>query len=100
MWVITIYLYYCLTLPACRNTQTLTDEQNLWIKTSTEKIYQLIRETPPDGETFAKTVEHILEREEYWNRWKNSVCPDFEKKPTDTETGKKLTKRFVSVTER
>ncbi|XP_053393953.1 THO complex subunit 1-like isoform X2 [Mercenaria mercenaria] len=62
---------------------TLSDEQSNWIKSSTEKIYQLIKETPPDGEKFAKTVEHILEREEHWNRWKNDGCPDFERKPAD-----------------
>lgn len=74
-----------------RNAQTLTDEQNNWMKTSLEKIYQLIRETPPDGEKFAKTVEHILDREEHWNKWKNEGCPDFERKPTDD--GKKAQKR-------
>lgn len=74
---------------------TLSDEQNGWIKASTEKIYQLIRETPPDGEKFAKTVEHILEREEHWNKWKNDGCPDFERKPADTDTSKKLQRKWV-----
>lgn len=64
-------------------TQVLTDDQSNWIKASTEKIYQLIKETPPDGEKFAKTVDHILEREEHWNSWKNDGCPDFEKKITE-----------------
>lgn len=75
------------------NTMTLSDEQNNWIKTSTEKIYQLIRETPPDGEKFAKTVEHMLEREEFWNRWKNDGCPDFERKAVETDSNKKLQRK-------
>jgi len=77
-----------------RNAQALSDEQNNWMKASTEKIYQLIKETPPDGEKFAKTVEHILEREEHWNSWKNEGCPDFERKPTDGD-GKKLQRRYT-----
>ena len=28
-----------------------------WMKTTQESLYQLIKETPPDGEQFAKTVE-------------------------------------------
>lgn len=72
----------------------LTDDQSNWIKSSTEKIYQLIRETPPDGEKFSQTVEHILEREEHWNSWKNDGCPDFERKPAeDSKKAQKKAKR-------
>jgi len=65
------------------NTQVLNDEQTTWIKNSVSKVYQLLKETPPDGELFASSVKHILEREEIWNKWKNEGCPDFvaEKKP-------------------
>ena len=35
----------------------LADDQAQWVKAMTEKIYQLIRETPPDGDTFAKAIE-------------------------------------------
>lgn len=34
-----------------------------------------MKETPPDGETFAKIVKNILNREELWNSWKNDGCP-------------------------
>lgn len=37
--------------------QNLSDEQNQWIKTIQDKVYQLIRETPPDGEQFCKIVQ-------------------------------------------
>ena len=71
-----------------RPTQVLTDDQSAWIKARTDQIYELIRETPPDGAKFAATVTHMLEREEHWNAWKNDGCPDFEKKPEEGETRK------------
>ncbi|XP_014782757.1 THO complex subunit 1 [Octopus bimaculoides] len=57
----------------------LSEEQNVWIKTTEEWVYQLLKETPPDGETFAKSILHILRREENWNAWKNEGCPLFER---------------------
>ena len=35
----------------------LTDDQSNWLKNAEDKVYQLIRETPPDGVQFAKTIE-------------------------------------------
>ena len=40
-----------------RATQTLSEEQTQWVKTSEEKVYQLIRETPPGGDKFADIVK-------------------------------------------
>nr|XP_003219703.1 PREDICTED: THO complex subunit 1 [Anolis carolinensis] len=57
----------------------LTDEQSLWIEDTTKLVYQLLSENPPDGERFAKMVEHILNTEENWNSWKNEGCPSFVK---------------------
>lgn len=57
--------------------QVLAEEQSNWIKASTEKVYTLLKETPPDGELFSKSIVHILSREEYWNSWKNGGCPSF-----------------------
>lgn len=63
----------------------LTEEQLAWIKDTTERIYKLLEETPPDGASFAKHVSHILKREEYWNNWKNEGCPNFKEVKQDTE---------------
>ncbi|ESP02473.1 hypothetical protein LOTGIDRAFT_138363 [Lottia gigantea] len=70
--------------------QTLTDDQTAWIKTATEKVTSLIKETPPDGDKFAESVDHILQREENWNNWKNEGCISYvreklsqEKEPTE-----------------
>lgn len=57
----------------------LLDEQSLWIEDTTKLVHQLLCETPPDGEKFSKTVEHILNTEENWNSWKNEGCPSFVK---------------------
>ena len=40
-----------------RSGLVLTDEQTTWVKTASETVYKLLRETPPDGETFAKSIE-------------------------------------------
>lgn len=53
----------------------LKTEQKEWVQTTTEKIYDLLRETPPDGQAFSEIVANILKREEYWNIWKNDGCP-------------------------
>ena len=37
--------------------QILADDQATWIKQTTDKIYQALKETPPDGDKFAKVIE-------------------------------------------
>ncbi|XP_071451674.1 THO complex subunit 1 isoform X2 [Hetaerina americana] len=54
-------------------------EQSDWVKETTDLIYRLLAETPPDGTAFAQAVRHILKREEHWNSWKNEGCPVFQK---------------------
>ncbi|XP_051555581.1 THO complex subunit 1-like [Myxocyprinus asiaticus] len=64
----------------------LNDDQTLWIEDTTKLVYQLLRETPPDGDKFASMVEHILNTEENWNSWKNEGCPSFVKeRPAETK---------------
>ncbi|XP_051990979.1 THO complex subunit 1-like [Xyrauchen texanus] len=64
----------------------LNDDQTLWIEDTTKVVYQLLRETPPDGDKFASMVEHILNTEENWNSWKNEGCPSFVKeRPAETK---------------
>lgn len=55
-----------------RESQKLTEEQIAWASGTTEKIYSLLRDTPPDGIAFAETIQHILKV--YWfclhrNKW-------------------------------
>ncbi|XP_044749657.1 THO complex subunit 1 [Coccinella septempunctata] len=63
----------------------LKSDQKDWIQSTTEKIYKLLRETPPDGEKFAEIVSNILSREEHWNAWKNDGCPEFKKQSVVNE---------------
>lgn len=51
-------------------------------------MYQLIEETPPNGKRFARTVKHMLSREEMWNNWKNEGCKEF-KKPDESASNDK-----------
>ncbi|XP_033116489.1 THO complex subunit 1-like [Anneissia japonica] len=81
-----LYQYLNQTVKFKTGTHVLTDEMSNHIKESTEVVYMLLRETPPNGEEFAKTVEHILTREEHWNDWKNKGCPTFVlERPKDGE---------------
>lgn len=59
----------------------LTDAQALWIKEATERVYSLIKETPPCGEEFATYIRQVLAREQTWISWKNEGCPSYEKEP-------------------
>lgn len=64
----------------------MKNDQKEWIQSSTEKVYFLLRETPPDGKAFAEIVANILSREEYWNAWKNDGCPELKKTVLLVET--------------
>ncbi|XP_060521343.1 THO complex subunit 1 [Cylas formicarius] len=57
----------------------LKTDQKEWIQSATEKVYNLLKETPPDGERFAEIIKNILKREELWNVWKNDGCPEIKK---------------------
>lgn len=63
------------------SSHVLTDAQALWINDTTEKVYKLLEETPPDGADFAKYIKQVLAREESWITWKNDGCPSYEKPP-------------------
>ncbi|ESO02904.1 hypothetical protein HELRODRAFT_81226, partial [Helobdella robusta] len=58
----------------------LSEDQISWIADATKTVYELLEETPTDGELFAKTVKHTLDREENWIAWKNDGCASFIKK--------------------
>ena len=62
-------------------TQALSDSQELWVKEMTNKLYQLLQETPPNGVRFAAYVKEVLQAEEVWITWKNDGCQSFERQP-------------------
>ncbi|XP_045495880.1 THO complex subunit 1 [Colias croceus] len=59
--------------------QELKTDQSEWVQETTNIIYKLLSETPPDGKCFVECVKSILKREEHWNSWKNDGCPEFQK---------------------
>jgi len=70
--------------------QTLSGDQDRWVGETTKKIYKLLEETPPNGPEFAKSVRHILRREDHWNKWKNEGCPSLAKKVDGNESIKNI----------
>ena len=57
----------------------LSESQGQLVTDMSAKVYQLLEETPPDGQRFADYVRHALKREETWIAWKNDGCPSFER---------------------
>ncbi|XP_012262168.2 THO complex subunit 1 [Athalia rosae] len=62
----------------------LKPDQVEWVKATTDQVYSLLAETPPNGSNFAETVRNILKREEHWNAWKNYGCPPFKRPAPET----------------
>lgn len=67
-----IFKFFCYFF---RESFELNSTQKEFVQTMIEKIYSLLKETPPDGEKFAQIVVNIFQREEHWNIWKNEGCP-------------------------
>ncbi|XP_068156737.1 THO complex subunit 1 [Drosophila tropicalis] len=65
----------------------LTPAQAEFINETEPRVFKLLEETPPYGRRFARTVQHMLIREEMWNNWKNEGCKEFKKpeNPPDIE---------------
>lgn len=74
--------------------ETLKEE----IKSCEERVKKLLVMTPPKGEKFLQSIEHILERERNWVWWKRDGCAPFEKQPMEKKTvrdgGKKRRPRW------
>ncbi|KAK2989882.1 hypothetical protein RJ640_015214, partial [Escallonia rubra] len=62
--------------------ETLKEE----LKTCEDRVKKLLTVTPPKGEEFLRSIEHILERERNWVWWKRDGCPPFEKQPIEKKS--------------
>lgn len=56
-----------------------TDAQ--WVQETITKATAELRATAPGGPSFTDTVNVISEREKNWVKWKNDMCPPFDKEP-------------------
>ncbi|XP_029044861.1 THO complex subunit 1 isoform X3 [Osmia bicornis bicornis] len=81
-----LFQYLNSTVKFKAETHELKPDQVDWVKATTEQVYALLAETPPDGPAFAETVKNILKREEHWNAWKNEGCPPFKKPAPDSSS--------------
>ncbi|XP_056629583.1 THO complex subunit 1 [Diorhabda sublineata] len=87
-----VFQYFTSTVKFKSDAYELKNDQKEWISTNTEKVYNLLRETPPDGEEFAQIVKNLMHREELWNAWKNDSCPEIKKtlpQPVEVSESKK-----------
>lgn len=60
--ILIVYLYQIriLVIILLSDNQELKVQEAEWVKETTDRVYSLLKETPPDGESFSKAVEHIL----------------------------------------
>ncbi|KIO06973.1 hypothetical protein M404DRAFT_137213 [Pisolithus tinctorius Marx 270] len=70
---------------------TLEPADAQWVQETITKATAELRSTAPGGPAFADTVNVIFDRERNWVRWKNDMCPPFDKEPWDEEVdGKRV----------
>jgi len=70
---------------------TLEDSEAQWVQETITKVLEELKQTTPNGRTFADTVSAILEREKNWVKWKSELCTPFDKESWSQEVdGKKL----------
>lgn len=63
-----------------------TLEEDLeWVHDTINKANEELRQTAPNGRSFADTVQVILEREKTWTKWKNELCAPFDKEAWSQE---------------
>lgn len=55
--------------------QVLSSSNLDWVNDTWKQVISLLSDTPPDGKNFSAAVEHLMNREEAWNGWKNEGCP-------------------------
>ncbi|CAH4028864.1 THO complex subunit 1 [Pieris brassicae] len=81
-----LFQYLTTTVKFKLESQELKSDQSEWVKDTTNLVYKLLGETPPDGKRFVECVKSILKREEHWNNWKNDGCPEFQKPKPAVQT--------------
>ena len=77
--ILILFQYLKVSIKFKSSSQVLTESQVQLVTDMTAKVYQLLEETPPDGQRFADYIRHVLEREETWITWKNDGCPSYER---------------------
>ncbi|KAJ0969005.1 hypothetical protein J5N97_021882 [Dioscorea zingiberensis] len=81
-----LILFDYLKAPGKNDKDVPSESMKEEIRTCEERVKKLIKLTPPKGEEFLQSIEHILEREKNWVWWKRDGCPAFEKQPIERKT--------------
>lgn len=74
-----LILFDYLKAPGKSEKDLLSETMKEEIKSCEERVKKLLVMTPPKGNEFLHSIEHILERERNWVWWKRDGCPPFEK---------------------
>lgn len=71
-----LFQYLVSTVKFKSENDKLSSSQEEWVRETEGTVYKLLNDTPPNGKEFAKSIKHILKREELWNNWKNEGCKE------------------------
>lgn len=75
-------------------TNVLPYAQREWVKLKEKELFALLNETPPNGQKYTKFIKHLIERENFWVKWKNEGCQKFMKeKEPEIDAGPAAKKR-------
>ncbi|KAG5641182.1 hypothetical protein DXG03_005844 [Asterophora parasitica] len=69
---------------------TLEPNDAQWVTETISKATEELRQTTPNGRTFAESVLVVLEREKNWVNWKNHLCAPFDKTPASFQVGDRV----------
>lgn len=92
-----IFQYFTSHVKSRLQENTLNEEQLSWINQTKITVNELIEETPPNGKEVRKVIDHLLNREEFWNNWKNEGCVEL-KEIIEPEESSKKTSEFIRST--
>ncbi|KAI0640295.1 UDP-glucose 4-epimerase [Trametes polyzona] len=78
---------------------TLEPADAQWVQETITRAVEELRQTSPNGRAFAEAVQVMLEREKNWVKWKNELCPPFDREPWSEEIEVDGEKRRVGLEE-
>lgn len=65
----------------------LESDDAQWTQETLNKTLEELKQTTPNGYSFAETIQTIMEREKNWVKWKNELCAPFDKETWFTVRG-------------
>lgn len=78
---------------------TLETEDTQWIQDTLNKATEELKQTTPNGRTFAESIQTILERDKNWVKWKNELCTTFDREAWSTTVDEQKAGLFEATKE-